>query len=204
MESRSDAENDPLDADACRRSPRTRRGGGSGGGCLAPWQWPPRRSMNRTRTLITPRHHHHLQHQIRRGRSVGSGSEEARKVDTIGPGVMRIGGGKRARRAREGLYKLVRAAEWWCGGNPLRWRVSMCPTRSRSPRRHQPGSGAARRRGIIRPAITYVVAGHRIIARLPGRGVKSPAGADDGSTAEMAWASGSGPLVHCVIFTGEV
>jgi hypothetical protein len=85
---------------------------------------------------------------------------------------------------------------WWCvprsGGRESAalacQHVSFRSFARRSPaRRHQPAGSGRARQGIICPAITYVVAGRCIIARPPGRGVKSPrADDDDGRTAEMA------------------
>jgi hypothetical protein len=77
------------------------------------------------------------------------------------------------------IYKLAVSA----GGNPLSWRVSMCPSLSRSPRpRHQPDR--ARQPGHhVRAA---VVAGHCIICPLRRSGCQITARART-TDAQLKW-----------------
>jgi hypothetical protein len=84
-----------------------------------------------------------------------------------------------------------RRGEWWKESAALATgvRVTMCPSLSRSPRRHQPGSGAA---DPYLPGHHVrddaVVAGRSFVRESVCRAPAHRARADDGRTDEMAWA----------------
>ena len=171
MASRSEAEKDPLDADACLRSPRARRGGGSGGGCLPPWQWP-RRSMPNSAPHTVTAPPAAAPNKARDGarcevKWIGRGEEGGRDRSTV-----RTEGGRGRDVRGKGFISW-----WWCvprsGGRESAalacQHVSLRARRSPA-RRHQPAGSGRARQGIICPAITYVVAGRCIIARPPGPG----------------------------------